>query len=176
MLNKQNIFLVGAMGAGKTTIGKQIASELGREFFDTDQVIEKRTGVSLAWIFDVEGEEGFRDREQKIIDELTQETNIVLATGGGSVLRVENRSNLSARGVVIYLKTTIDEQLARMEKDKKRPLLRDVDDKKEALKKLAEARNQLYEDVADFIFRTDEGSVKTIVDKIIQNLRTPANT
>ncbi|MAZ38678.1 MAG: shikimate kinase AroK [Legionellales bacterium] len=176
MLNKQNIFLIGAMGAGKTTIGKQLAQELGREFMDTDLVIESRTGVSLAWIFDVEGEQGFREREQKIIDELTQKSNIVLATGGGSVILAENRSNLSARGVVVYLKTTLEEQLARMEKDKKRPLLLGVDDKAETLKELASERNTLYEEIADFVFRTDESSVKVIVDKIIQHLRSPANT
>lgn len=171
MLNKQNVFLVGAMGAGKTTIGRYLASELGRKFYDSDLFIEVQTGVSLTWIFDVEGEEGFRERERKAIDELTQLSNIVLATGGGSVLSAENRSNLAARGVVIHLKTTIDEQLQRTEKDKKRPLLQNLSDKREKLEVFANEREKFYEEVADLTFRTDEASIKSVADKILQELR-----
>lgn len=171
MLNKQNIFLIGALGAGKTTIGRFLAQELGRQFYDTDQVIEHRTGVDLTWIFDVEGEEGFRDRERRIIDELTQMSNIVLATGGGSIDLLENRTNLAARGVVVYLKTSIDEQLLRTEKDKKRPVLQNTNDKRETLTTFAQSRKSLYEEIADFSIRTDEGSIRTVAEKILEELR-----
>lgn len=171
MLDKQNIFLVGAMGAGKTTIGRYLAQELGRPFYDSDLVIEQRTGVSLNWIFDLEGEAGFREREIKIIDELTQCSNIVLATGGGSVLKETNRQNLSARGVVIHLKTTIDQQMVRTEKDKKRPLLQNLDNKRTKLEDMAQIREQLYEQIADLTFRTDESSIKNVAEEILETLR-----
>lgn len=104
MAEKRNIFLVGPMGAGKSTIGRQLAQQLNMEFYDSDQEIEKRTGADVGWVFDVEGEEGFRDREEKIINELTEKQGIVLATGGGSVKSRETRNRLSARGVVVYPK------------------------------------------------------------------------
>jgi len=171
MLDKQNIFLVGAMGAGKTTIGKYLSQQLGRTFYDSDLEIERRTGVSLTWIFDVEGEAGFREREIKMIDELTQCSNIILATGGGSVLRDINRQNLSARGVVIHLKTTIEQQMLRMEKDKKRPLLQNIEDKRGTLEEMAKTREKLYEEIADLTFRTDENSIKTVAETILETLR-----
>lgn len=117
MAEKRNIFLVGPMGAGKSTIGRQLAQQLNMEFYDSDQEIEKRTGADVGWVFDVEGEEGFRDREEKIINELTEKQGIVLATGGGSVKSRETRNRLSARGVVVYLETTIEKQLARTQRD-----------------------------------------------------------
>lgn len=112
MAEKRNIFLVGPMGAGKSTIGRQLAQQLNMEFFDSDQEIERRTGADVGWVFDVEGEEGFRLREEKIINELTEKQGIVLATGGGSVKSRETRNRLSARGVVVYLETNIEKQLA----------------------------------------------------------------
>ena len=118
MAEKRNIFLVGPMGAGKSTIGRQLAQQLNMEFFDSDQEIERRTGADVGWVFDVEGEAGFRDREEKIINELTEKQGIVLATGGGSVKSRETRNRLSARGVVVYLETTIEKQLARTQRDK----------------------------------------------------------
>lgn len=118
MAEKRNIFLVGPMGAGKSTIGRQLAQQLNMEFFDSDQEIERRTGADVGWVFDVEGEEGFRDREEKVINELTEKQGIVLATGGGSVKSRETRNRLSARGVVVYLETTIEKQLARTQRDK----------------------------------------------------------
>lgn len=124
MAEKRNIFLVGPMGAGKSTIGRQLAQQLNMEFYDSDQEIEKRTGADVGWVFDVEGEDGFRDREEKIINELTEKQGIVLATGGGSVKSRETRNRLSARGVVVYLETTIEKQLARTQRDKKRPCCR----------------------------------------------------
>ena len=108
MAEKRNIFLVGPMGAGKSTIGRQLAQQLNMEFFDSDQEIERRTGADVGWVFDVEGEEGFRLREEKIINELTEKQGIVLATGGGSVKSRETRNRLSARGVVVYLETNIE--------------------------------------------------------------------
>ena len=103
MAEKRNIFLVGPMGAGKSTIGRHLASQLHMEFLDSDTVIEERTGADIAWVFDVEGEEGFRKREESVINDLTEEQGIVLATGGGSVMSKENRNRLSARGIVVYL-------------------------------------------------------------------------
>lgn len=108
MAEKRNIFLVGPMGAGKSTIGRQLAQQLNMEFYDSDQEIEKRTGADVGWVFDVEGEDGFRNREEKVINELTEKQGIVLATGGGSVKSRETRNRLSARGVVVYLETTIE--------------------------------------------------------------------
>ncbi len=119
MAEKRNIFLVGPMGAGKSTIGRHLASQLHMEFLDSDTVIEERTGADIAWVFDVEGEDGFRIREETVINDLTEQQGIVLATGGGSVKSKDNRNRLSARGIVVYLETTIEKQLARTNRDKK---------------------------------------------------------
>ena len=133
------------MGAGKSTIGRQIAQQLGMEFFDSDQEIEKRTGADIAWIFDLEGEDGFRAREEKVINELTEKQGVVLATGGGSVLSKETRNRLSARGIVVYLETTIEQQMARTHKDKRRPLLQGSNTPRELYEELAGEREPLYE-------------------------------
>lgn len=169
MAEKRNIFLVGPMGAGKSTIGRQLAQQLNMEFFDSDQEIERRTGADVSWVFDVEGEAGFRDREEKVINELTEKQGIVLATGGGSVTSRETRNRLSARGVVVYLETTIEKQLARTQRDKKRPLLQ-VDTPREVLEQLAQERNPLYEEIADVTIRTDEQSAKVVANQIIHLL------
>lgn len=116
----KNIFLVGPMGVGKTTIGRSLAKELSLEFIDSDQEIEERAGADISWIFDVEGEEGFRDRESQVIDDLTQRSRILLATGGGSILREINRQRLSSRGVVIFLDTSLELQIKRTQRDRKR--------------------------------------------------------
>ncbi len=160
MAEKRNIFLVGPMGAGKSTIGRQLAQQLNMEFYNSDQEIEKRTGADVGWVFDVEGEEGFRDREEKVINELTEKQGIVLATGGGSVKSRETRNRLSARGVVVYLETTIEKQLARTQRDKKRPLLQVETPPREVLEALADERNPLYEEIADVTIRTDDQSAK----------------
>lgn len=123
MAEKRNIFLIGPMGAGKSTIGRQLAQQLSMEFVDSDNEIEQRAGADISWIFDVEGEEGFRKREERIINELTQRQGIVLSTGGGSVLSKDTRNYLSARGIVIYLKTTVDKQVERTLRDKKRSVV-----------------------------------------------------
>nr|WED69867.1 shikimate kinase AroK [Pectobacterium colocasium] len=171
MAEKRNIFLVGPMGAGKSTIGRQLAQQLNMEFFDSDQEIERRTGADVGWVFDVEGEEGFRDREEKVItNELTEKQGIVLATGGGSVKSRETRNRLSARGVVVYLETTIEKQLARTQRDKKRPLLQVETPPREVLEALAKERNPLYEEIADVTIRTDEQSAKVVANQIINML------
>lgn len=167
MAEKRNIFLIGPMGAGKSTIGRQLAQQLNMEFIDSDHEIERRTGADIAWVFDVEGEEGFRDREEKVINELTEKQGIVLATGGGSVKSKETRNRLSARGVVVYLETTIEKQLARTQRDKKRPLLQ-VDAPREVLEALAQERNPLYEEIADVTIQTDDQSAKVVANQIIQ--------
>lgn len=167
---KQSLFLVGPMGAGKTTIGKLLAQELKLNFKDTDKEIEERTGADIAWIFDVEGEQGFRQRETQVLDELTQQMPpVVLATGGGVIIKSENRGFLCARGLVVYLKAGIDSQVERTSKDKKRPLLQN-ENPQQVLENLMQERQPLYEEVADLVMDTDVDSPKTIVKKIIAHL------
>lgn len=170
MAEKRNIFLVGPMGAGKSTIGRQLSQQLNMEFFDSDQEIEKRTGADINWVFDVEGELGFRTRERKIIDELTTKQGIILATGGGSVKFKETRNFLSARGIVIYLETTIEKQLSRTKRDKKRPLLQVPTSNRTILETLAYERNPLYEEIADIRVQTDDKSAKSVAFNIIRLL------
>ena len=167
MAEKRNIFLVGPMGAGKSTIGRQLAQLLNMDFVDTDAEIEERAGADIGRIFDVEGEEGFRKREERLINELTQRQGIVLSTGGGAVLSKDNRNHLSARGIVVYLETTVEKQYQRTQRDKKRPLLQDVDDPRQVLEDLAKVRNPLYEEVADITLPTDEQSAKVMATQII---------
>jgi len=166
MAEQRNIFLIGPMGAGKSTIGRHLAQMLHLNFLDSDAEIEKKTGADIAWVFDVEGEEGFRHREQGVIDELTQKHGIVLATGGGALIRPENRIHLSARGIVVYLKTSVNKQLARTLKDKRRPLLQ-TEDPRSVLEALAEKRNEFYDEVADYTIETDEQSAKVVASQII---------
>ena len=169
MAEKRTIFLVGPMGAGKSTIGRHLADELHLEFFDSDQEIERKTGADIAWIFDLEGEDGFREREANTINELTDKQGIVLATGGGSIVTPAVRNRLSARGIVVYLQTTIDKQVARTQRDKRRPLLQ-KDDPETVLRNLAEERNPLYEEVADYVVDTDEQSARSVANQIIQKI------
>ncbi|MBY5992095.1 shikimate kinase AroK [Ferrimonas balearica] len=169
MAEKRNIFLIGPMGAGKSTIGRHLAQMLHLDFYDSDQEIEARSGADISWVFDVEGEEGFRVREARVINDLTEKQGIVLATGGGSVQSKEVRNRLSARGIVVYLETTIDKQVARTQRDKRRPLLQ-VDEPREVLERLAEERNPMYEEVADLVVRTDEQSAKVVANQIIEKL------
>ncbi|GFD69406.1 shikimate kinase [Alteromonas sp. KUL156] len=169
MAEKRNIFLVGPMGAGKSTIGRHLADELHLDFFDSDQEIERRTGADIAWIFDLEGEDGFRVREENVINDLTDKQGIVLATGGGSIVTKAVRNRLSARGIVVYLQTTIDKQVARTQRDKRRPLLQN-DDPEQVLRELAEMRNPLYEEVADYIVDTDDQSARAVANQIISKI------
>lgn len=164
----RNIFLIGPMGAGKSTIGRTLAKELKLEFYDSDEVIEERTGANIAWIYDVEGEEGFRRREQKIIEELTQKNNIVLATGGGVIMTPENRNALAARGTVIYLKTSLQQQYERTKRDStKRPMLK-TPDLEGRLEMLRDEREPLYDELADVSFDTDKLTVKAVANNIIK--------
>ena len=170
MAEKRNIFLVGPMGAGKSTIGRHLAEQLHLQFVDSDQEIERRTGADIAWVFDIEGEAGFRDREESVISELTEQQGIVLATGGGSVVSKEIRNRLSARGIVVYLETPIEKQVARTQRDKRRPLLQTEEPAREVLERLAGERGPLYEEVADIVVKTDEQSARVVANEIISKL------
>ncbi len=165
-----NIFLIGPMGSGKTTIGRQLAKVLDKTFVDSDQEIETRTGANIPWIFDIEGEAGFRQREQAVIDELTRRQGVVLATGGGAVLAEENRRHLAERGVVIYLRTSIEQQLRRTAKDRNRPLLQ-TDDPRARLEALLARREPLYQEIANIIVDTDNRSIRSTVNTILKQLR-----
>lgn len=162
---KQNIFLIGPMGAGKTTIGRQLAQALSREFIDSDRIIEERTGVDIPTIFEYEGEDGFRSREECIIDELSRQQHIVLATGGGSVIRPTNRQHLAARGFVVYLHTPVSLQLQRTAHDKNRPLLQTADPRAR-LEELFRNRDPLYREIADLVIDTDKHSIRQIIQII----------
>ena len=141
-MSEQNVFLIGLMAVGKSTVGRRLASTLDRQFVDSDDEIERRAGAAISWIFDVEGEEGFRDREQQVIDDLSQRQGIVLATGGGAVLREINRQRLSQRGVVVHLHSPLKRLLARTKNDRNRPLLQTANPKK-VLKILRAARTSV---------------------------------
>lgn len=172
MKSGQSIFLVGPMGVGKTTVGRQLAKQLNYEFIDSDHEIETRTGATIPWIFDVEGEEGFRQREESMIDELTQRSGIVLATGGGAVIRAANRRALKERGVVVYLKADVNELLRRTAHDKNRPLLQTADPRKR-LQELIEQRDPWYTEVADLVFdtqRKNSGSAASVLQKLLQRV------
>ena len=157
------------MGAGKTTIGKFLARALQLGFADSDSEIESRTGADIPWIFDVEGEEGFRDREEQVIEEMTLLDHTVLATGGGAVLREANRRALADRGFVIYLHATVDEQLRRTRGDRNRPLLAKPNPEA-VLRDLFEHRDPLYREVADLVIDTDSSSPKHIAQRIISQI------
>lgn len=170
MTYRQNIFLVGPMGAGKTTVGKQLADRLNYTFYDSDHEIEARSGASIPWIFDVEGEQGFRQRECRMIDELTQRQGIVLATGGGAVINPENRQYLSSRGMVVYLRSSIDEILQRTRHDKNRPLLQ-TDNPRATLEKLMQEREPWYMEVADIVFDTHSVNINTATRQLLEQLK-----
>ncbi|CAL4324080.1 shikimate kinase AroK [Buchnera aphidicola] len=172
MFEKRNIFLIGPMGAGKSTIGRQLSKELNMEFCDSDQEIEKRTGADISWVFDIEGESGFRVREEKVINELTNMHKIVLATGGGSILSKKIRNLLSSRGIIVYLKVTVEKQLMRTKTDKHRPLLNTSEPAEVVLKKLSIIRNPLYEEISDVSIDTNNKNSKIIVVNIMNFLKT----
>lgn len=159
------------MGAGKTTIGRLLADDLGKEFYDSDQVIEARSGADIGWIFDVEGEDGFRVRERRVIRELCGLDNIVLATGGGAVLAEQNRKVIRKSGFVVYLKATIAQQVERTRRDQKRPLLQNVDDPKARLIALMDVRDPLYAEVADLTVMTSRRSPRAVCNDILQQIK-----
>ncbi|WP_339845722.1 shikimate kinase AroK [uncultured Halopseudomonas sp.] len=165
----RNVFLVGPMGAGKSTIGRLLAKELRYPFKDSDREIEAKTGADIPWIFDVEGEEGFRQREEAMIAELVLESGIVMATGGGVVMREANRQALAANGLVVYLRTSVDQQLQRTSKDRQRPLLLNADPER-VLRDLMAKRDPLYREIADIIIDTDQRGPKVVVNTIVARL------
>ena len=161
-----NIILIGPMGAGKTTIGRQLAKKLSKEFYDSDHEIEKHTGADVSLIFELEGEEGFRKRESQLLKEIVSNKNIVLSTGGGAVLDPENRKLLSDNGIIIYLKSTAEKLYRRIADDKRRPLIQ-TDDRLNKIKKILEERGPLYQSLANEIIETQELSIKQITQKIL---------
>lgn len=166
MAKPNRIFLVGPMGAGKTTIGKHLAQSLGLTFRDSDLEIQQRTGVDIPTIFEYEGEDGFRQRERQVIDELTQIDNQVLATGGGAVTQEQNRRHLSARGIVFYLACTPQQQYERTYRDRNRPLLQ-TDDPLQRLKDLMNEREPLYRETADYVVTTEGRSAAAVAKEIL---------
>ena len=169
MNKSQNLFLVGPMGAGKSAVGRQLARLMRMDFVDSDDEIEHRTGVDIPFIFEKEGEEGFRKREAKIIEELSVRQGIVLATGGGAVMDSRNRSYLGARGFVIYLHTTVEQQLVRTKRGRNRPLL-DNKDRKAVIAELMEIRDPLYREISDLIVKTDGRLVREVATEIRDTL------
>ncbi|MES9876978.1 MAG: shikimate kinase AroK [Candidatus Sedimenticola sp. PURPLELP] len=170
MTRIKNIFLVGPMGAGKTTIGRQLAELLGLDFDDSDKEIQRRTGVDIPTIFDFEGEDGFRRREKSVIDELTQREGIVLATGGGAVLDVENRGWLSGRGVVVYLYCSPEQQFERTMRDRNRPLLQ-TEDPLSKLETLMDERDPIYRQIADVVVQSEKRSAASVAKEIMRKIQ-----
>ena len=164
-----SLFLTGPMGAGKSTIGRQLSKRLNMPFHDSDHEIENRTGVDIPLIFELEGEAGFRTRESAVIDELTRLPGIVLSTGGGAILDPENRQHLTSRGTVIYLHTSVDQQLRRTSRDRSRPLLQ-TDNPRAKLEELMAIREPLYREIADIVIDTDGMRVMDVVREIIRRL------
>ncbi|MEQ8288265.1 MAG: shikimate kinase AroK [Gammaproteobacteria bacterium] len=170
MKNKKNIIFIGPMGAGKTTIGRLVAKRLDKDFYDSDHEIESRTGADIPWIFEIEGEEGFRKRETTIITELCELENIVLSTGGGVILSQDNCKQLKDNGIVIYLKSSAEKLLKRIQTDKRRPLLQ-TDDKLGRIRDILKEREPMYESLADEIIMTDRQTVNQIVKQILNKIK-----
>lgn len=166
---RESVFLVGLMGAGKTSVGKMLAKRLNKTFYDSDHVIEARTGVRIPVIFEIEGEAGFRGRESAVLQELTALDNIVLATGGGAVLAPENREALHARGTVVYLRASVDELWNRTRHDRNRPLLQTADPRAR-LAQLHEQRDPLYREVAHIVLDTGTQSLKSLIGRLEASL------
>ena len=163
-----NIVLVGLMGSGKTTVGLRLAHKLNQDFFDTDHEIIDKTGVNIDYIFDIEGEEGFRERESKILENLCQMSNIILATGGGIVILPKNRKILKNSGLVVYLSSSVDQLLNRTSKSKTRPLLENSSDRRKTIIELLEARDVYYREVATFVIDTTGKKLHEVVNIIIR--------
>lgn len=164
-----SFFLIGPMGSGKTSVGRQLARKLGYEFFDSDREIEARCGVDIPTIFEYEGEEGFRDRESSILEELTKKPGIVLSTGGGSVLRKKNRELLSSRGYVVLLSVEVSEQLRRIGLNTNRPLL-NTEDPEARLREIMIQRGPLYKSVADVEISTNSSRMQNVITRIIKHM------
>ncbi|SEQ00945.1 shikimate kinase [Ectothiorhodospira magna] len=165
-----NIILIGPMGAGKSTVGRHVATHLRLPFVDSDKEIERRTGVNIPTIFEYEGEAGFRDRESAVIEDLCRREGIVLATGGGVVMRPENRTRLAASGLVIYLRASVHTQLRRTRRDRNRPLLQ-TDNPRARLESLFKIRDPLYREIADLIVETDREHLRSTIRTIARRFR-----
>ena len=166
----KNIVLVGPMGSGKTTVGRRLAHKLNQDFFDTDHEIIDKTGVNIDYIFDIEGEEGFRERESKILENLCQMSNIILATGGGIVKLPKNRKILKNAGLVVYLSSSIDQLLRRTAKSKTRPLLENSTDRRKTISKLLEARDVYYREVSSCVVDTTGKKLNEVINIIIREI------
>ena len=169
MLGKTSVFLIGPMGSGKTAVGRHLSRALGLPFYDSDAEIERRTGVDIPFIFEKEGEAGFRQREREAIEALTLLARIVLATGGGAVLLPENRRHLAERGCVVYLQTSVAQQAQRVRHGRNRPLLSDGDTSAR-LGQLMDARAPLYGEIADITVSTDGRRVQSVAEQILREL------
>ena len=167
MKKYKNIYLIGLMGSGKTTLGKILSKKLDKHFYDSDQVIEEKLGVNVPMIFEYEGEAGFREREKDILKELVSKQNIVLATGGGIILSESNRDLLAKNGIVIYLKSNQKDLVLRMKNDKTRPLLKNGNVEL-IIKKLCQEREPLYEEIADFKVVTKNKRIYEVVNEIVR--------
>ncbi|MBO1923428.1 shikimate kinase AroK [Thiomicrorhabdus sp. 6S3-12] len=169
-MHRESIFLVGPMGAGKSTVGKLLAEKLHYDFVDSDHEIEARTGATIPMIFDIEGESGFRDREELVIDELSQRKDVILATGGGVVEREANRQHLRSRGFVVYLKSSVDSLIQRTRHDRSRPLLQ-TENPEQVLTELMQRREPWYLEMADMVVETQQVPVHRVVKKIYDRLQ-----
>src|SRR5690349_8254878 len=165
-----NVFLIGPMGSGKTAVGKQLARLLHLHFYDSDAEIEHRCGVDIPYIFEKEGEIGFREREREVIDSLTQMQDVIVATGGGAVLSPYNREHLASRGRVVYLQTSVEQQLERTRHGRQRPLLF-TEDPERKLRELLSFRAPLYESIAAIVVCTDGRQVRAVADEVVQRLQ-----
>lgn len=173
MIGKANLFLIGPMGSGKSAVGRHLSRLLDMPFHDSDAEIERRTGVDIAFIFEKEGEAGFRLREREAIDTLTAMDRIVLATGGGAVLLPENRRALAERGRVVYLETSVGQQVSRVRQGRSRPLLANVDTTAK-LEELMEQRARLYAEIADVTIATDSRKVRSVAEHVLRELESMA--
>ncbi|MHB8622513.1 MAG: shikimate kinase AroK [Sulfuricaulis sp.] len=174
MNRADNVFLIGPMGAGKSTIGRHLAELLGKEFQDSDQEIEKRTGASIPLIFEIEGEAGFRSRESSVLDDLTRKTNLVLATGGGIILSQDNQRTLHDRGLVVYLHAPLETLLQRTRRDRHRPLLRTTD-RRRTLEDILKTREPIYRQTADVVIETAHRSPVSVAREIARKLEAMQN-
>lgn len=165
MTHPKNIFLIGPMGSGKSAVGRHLARSLQMDFVDSDDEVEARTGVDISFIFEKEGEVGFRKREAAVIDDLTQRDGVVLATGGGAIVNDQSRQHLAARGFVVYLRTSIEQQMERTRRGRERPMLAGGDHKR-VLRELLEVREPLYREIADLTVETDRRRVGAVAEEI----------
>ena len=169
MATNSNVFLIGPMGVGKSTIGRMLAAALDQPFYDSDREIEALTGADIPWIFDVEGEAGFRVREERMIDSLSRREGIVLATGGGAILSADSRANLHNRGTVVYLKASLAQQFERTSKDRNRPLLQTADPMAR-IKELMKIREPFYNETAHIVIDTSRRGPRAVVNEILKKL------